>query len=1350
MQNPIQDAPGMAERTARHDWASTPLGAMKDWPQSLKTAVDVMLASGHAMQLAWGPDRTVLYNDAYAPMLGDRHPDALGAPFRKAWPDIWDRIAPLVDRVFEGETVRFEDMPLAMTRHGYPEDTWWSFSYSPVRNEAGTVAGLLNITVDATPRLRAERERDKARLLQDAMLEVLPIGLALIGTDGQVVSSNPAWDRFTPAGRIPSRDPDRGWRWRAWDGDGRRIEPCDFPGARALRGERCLPGVEFLYTDDTSAEIWTNVASVPLFDDGGQVVGAVSIIMDIDAAKRADRALRRRADHQAVLLGFSDALQRMTDPAEIRGKAARILGEQLGLARIFFFDLEWNGGNERIPVMTPDHHRDQAQTSHAVSRALADIIGARFKTFAQGTVIAVADVDADPGLTDQQRAAFRDMGVAAFVNVPLLRHGEYAAGIGAHAERPRAWDKDEIDLIRDVARRALMAIERAEAEAALNESEMRYRSLFETMGQGYDECELIRDDAGKPVDYRILDMNPAFERLVGMDAHHIRGRTARDIIPGLERWWPDEIGRIVATGQPERIEHEVAGSGRFYEVTIYPRGEDRFAALFDDVTERRRAETVLRDSEERQTFLLRLADAIRLLADPVAIQNEASRLLGEHLGADRTYYVQLDQDRQVATVEQEYLADDSPTLVGQHSFASYGAVLARMQAGRTVVVHDADADLDLCDTDRPAYRALKLAAFVNSPLVKNGVLVSAMCVVSARPRRWTPADTALVEDVAERTWAAVERARAEAALRASEERFREFGENSPNALWIVDVDTMRLQYLSSAFDRIWGESGDVVMADLSRWTDLVHPDDRAQAGRAMSGLLAGEPAIVEYRILRPDGDVRWIRDTGFPIHDRGIVKRGGGIAQDVTDLKRAEAALRKSEERLRQFGEASQDVLWLRDAKTLQWQYLTPAFEAIYGIARDDALAGNNYRSWLDLILPEDRQHASDAIRRVRGGEHVTFDYRIRRPCDHAVRWLRNTDFPIIDEEGRVVLVGGIGHDLTEMRETELRLQTLIEGIPQLVWRAIGSGDWTWASPQWTAYTGQYGPDSHGWGWLEMVHPEDRGAACEAWSHALETGGFEVEYRLCHAAGQDFRWFQTRAAPVRDESGRIIEWLGTSTDIHDLRLLQERQRVLVGELQHRTRNLMAVVRSMADRTGETSRDFGHFRDRFQDRLEALARAQGLLSRLGDTDRVTFDELIAAELAAMDGAADRVVIDGPSGIRLRSSMVQMLAMALHELATNAVKYGALGQPQARLTIRWRMGPPDDRGRPWLHIDWHESGVRMPSAHHAPRGTGQGRELIEKALPYQLGARTGYAFREDGIHCTISIPVSASNGSGKRRP
>ena len=133
---------------------------------------------------------------------------------------------------------------------------------------------------------------------------------------------------------------------------------------------------------------------------------------------------------------------------------------------------------------------------------------------------------------------------------------------------------------------------------------------------------------------------------------------------------------------------------------------------------------------------------------------------------------------------------------------------------------------------------------------------------------------------------------------------------------------------------------------------------------------------------------------------------------------------------------------------------------------------------------------------------------------------------------------------------------------------------------------------------------------------------------------------------------------------------------------------------------------------------------------------------ATVLAAVDADMGRVRLDGPSGVKLRSSTVQTLTMALHELATNAVQYGALGQAGATLSVRWHVEAGQDQ-KLWLHIDWHESGVRMQPAADAGEGIGHGRELIERALPYQLEARTGFTLGPDGLRCTISMPVSELN-------
>ena len=466
---------------------------------------------------------------------------------------------------------------------------------------------------------------------------------------------------------------------------------------------------------------------------------------------------------------------------------------------------------------------------------------------------------------------------------------------------------------------------------------------------------------------------------------------------------------------------------------------------------------------------------------------------------------------------------------------------------------------------------------------------------------------------------------------------------------------------------------------------------------------------------------------------------------DVTARREAEEQLRESEERFRAIVETATNYAIFTTDTDGRIEAWPPGAESVFGWTAEEAVGQP-----VDMTFtPEDRaagvpdnerQEAREA------GQAINVRWHLRK--GGARIFIEGVQRPLTGPGGKVTGFVKVGQDVTErqatqeaLRESERRFRFLTEGIPQLVWRAADYGNWTWASPQWTAFTGQTKEESLGWGWLEALHPDDREGAREAWERARTADIFEAEYRLREAATGTYRWFQTRATPVYNEERRILEWLGTSTDVQDLREMQDRQGVMVAELQHRTRNLMGVVRSLGEQTIRSSKGLEDFVPRFRDRLAALGRANNLLSRLGEGKRLAFDELIEAEIAALGEAAQqdgKVTLNGPKGVALRSSGVQTFSLALHELATNALKYGALAQPKGRLEISWQVRNEADQ--PWLHVDWRETGVTMPEADAAPRGEGAGRLLIEEALPYQLGARTTFTMTPEGVHCTIALPAS----------
>ena len=162
----------MARLMRAMDWSLTPLGPFADWPQSLRTAVSICLASRFPILIWWGPRLVMLYNDAYAQILGTKHPSSLGAPGRRVWPEIWHIIGPMLEGVLHaGDATWSNDQFLPLERNGYPEECYFTFSYSPIQDETGGIGGVFCAVTETTPRVLAERRTRAARDLATALVD---------------------------------------------------------------------------------------------------------------------------------------------------------------------------------------------------------------------------------------------------------------------------------------------------------------------------------------------------------------------------------------------------------------------------------------------------------------------------------------------------------------------------------------------------------------------------------------------------------------------------------------------------------------------------------------------------------------------------------------------------------------------------------------------------------------------------------------------------------------------------------------------------------------------------------------------------------------------------------------------------------------------------------------------------------------------------------------------------------------------------------------------------------------------------------------------------------------------------
>ena len=331
-------------------------------------------------------------------------------------------------------------------------------------------------------------------------------------------------------------------------------------------------------------------------------------------------------------------------------------------------------------------------------------------------------------------------------------------------------------------------------------------------------------------------------------------------------------------------------------------------------------------------------------------------------------------------------------------------------------------------------------------------------------------------------------------------------------------------------------------------------------------------------------------------------------------------------------------------------------------------------------------------------------------------------------------------------QDSEDRLHRMAASVPAFLFITGPVRGWDYVNPPFYAYTGMAAGAAMGWGWLAAIHPDDRAEAGAVWGAAHPDSAVEREIRIRRADGA-WQWFLLRAVPQPGDDGEVVRWFGSCTDIDQRRQAEARQGRMLAELQHRVRNILALVRSLFMRTVRSSTDLDHFAHHFAGRIGALARSQTAAARTPE-QMMMLDELVSEELSAHGGQDGRqTCIEGPD-VALPEKVAGPIGLAVHELTTNALKYGALSTPAGRVDVHWVLKPilqEDGRKAESLILDWRETGVPLTDLN--PSRYGFGRELIEQGLPYELGASTTLHFRPGGVRCRITLPLPSRTAADR---
>lgn len=679
---------------------------------------------------------------------------------------------------------------------------------------------------------------------------------------------------------------------------------------------------------------------------------------------------------------------------------------------------------------------------------------------------------------------------------------------GAFAYLTKPYNRDEL---RAVLRRAVgiqaLAAKAEHAEHALSESEARFRSLVEAA----TDSIVLADQNG-----HILSWNQAASRLFGYTDEEVRGRPLTMLMPQRYRAAHERgLARVQETGQSRLIGQLVELEGLRKDGSEFPIELSLamwttdvavfFSGIIRDITQRRKAEEILDRLRHLHEVILTQAgegiyglnrDGLTTFVNPTAAQllgYDPSELIAQSMHA-RLHHSRPDG--------RAYPADECPI---------YAAI-------RDGVVHRVSRDVfwRKDGTRIPV-------EYVSTPIIEKGAVAGAVVVF---------------RDITERL-------EAERAVGESQERFRQLAEHIREVFWITDPAKNRVLYISPGYEEVWGRSCESLYAMPSSWMDAIHPDDRVRVrDSAMNRQISGAYSE-EYRILRPDGSMRWIWDRAFPIRDAsGTVYRIVGFAEDVTDRKRVEAALIESERRYRVLFDDNPSMYFMVDAAGTVLSVNRFGAERLgYEVAD---LLGSPV---MNVFHPEDQE----TVRRnlacclAEMGRPRGWEFRKVRK-DGSIIWVRETAQAVLnDQQAPVVLI--VCEDISSMKEAEVALHDSEEFKNQILRSSADcikvldlegklqymndAGKKLLRISDLTSYLNKP--------WADLWEGDDRNAALAA-LEAAKAGDVGKFIGFCPTTEGVAKWWDVQVTPMLDTRGHTRRLLAISRDITDHRKVQESLR----------------------------------------------------------------------------------------------------------------------------------------------------------------------------------------------------------------
>jgi len=679
-----------------------------------------------------------------------------------------------------------------------------------------------------------------------------------------------------------------------WDIIGGQFEQVMSGGGATWHENQLVPLTRHGRREDV---YWTY--SYGPIDQPSAATGVGGVLVVCTETTEAVLAQRR----QAFLIALDEVMAPLSAPETAMKSAAALLGEYLGVGRCGHGEIDPSGEFTLVESDWTDGTMSSLAGRHSLEGFGADIAA----SYCRGETVRIEDVHEDRRTRSVAANFAKVGGVRAGIGVPRLVNDKLVASFFVHQTTPRRWSDEEVALVRHVAERTWASIDRAQAEKALSSSERELRFALDAGRFGawtldIASGQITASDAfgtnfgmGDQTSFSYAELNAA----VHPDD---RDRMQAALAHGIETGANFDID--YRTLAPDGIAHWTGLRGR---PSLGPGGApERIVGVSLDITERKNHET-------RRLALVELADRIATLSSPADLAYAGAEVLGRTLGLSRAGYATIDPAFETATVEKDWTAPGIGSVAGVHQFRNYGSFIDDLKQGEIVVIADADTDPRTASKIK-ALKAIDIRALVNLPVIEQGVLVALLYLHQANPREWSDEELAFAHDVAGRIRMAIERSRAEQAvkaftvslerrieertaeLRANQVQLRTIFETSYQYQGLLAVDGTLLDTNATSLEAIGARMEDVVGMPFWETPWFTATPGMAQAVRdAVAKTAQGETVRSAFALNLPG------RKAWFDFSMRPMVGANGDIvgllpeAVETTQRHLAEEQLRHAQ-----------------------------------------------------------------------------------------------------------------------------------------------------------------------------------------------------------------------------------------------------------------------------------------------------------------------------------------------------------------------------------------------------------------------------------------------------------------------